>query len=201
MTAAGPRRAVEGYEIARKLVHSASSITAAAIVLRAPRGIAITILLAALILALSIEGIRRLNPRVGGAFNRTFGGMLRPHERTRITGATTLATGFLAAAILTPPLFAAIGILMAGLGDAAGALVGRHFGKHRLPGGKSIEGSIACFVTAYIVATVIPGPTTVAALGAALVTTLAEAVRLPIDDNLFLPVASSFALWTLTSLP
>ena len=57
--------------------------------------------------------------------------------------------------ILNRPLLAAASILMWGTGDAAAALVGIPFGKHKIPGRlsdgkKSWEGSLAMFLTAWI---------------------------------------------------
>ena len=57
--------------------------------------------------------------------------------------------------IFQHPLLAAASVLMWGTGDAAAALVGIPFGKHKIPGKlsdgkKSWEGSIAMFLTAWI---------------------------------------------------
>ena len=57
--------------------------------------------------------------------------------------------------ILKLPLLATASVLMWGTGDAAAALVGIPFGKHKIPGRlsdgkKSWEGSLAMFLTAWI---------------------------------------------------
>jgi dolichol kinase len=190
-----PRASITGgRELGRKLIHLAGSVAAALIILLAPTGPARASLLAAATLALTIELVRRISPYWNRRFNRIFGVMLRNRERGGITGATTLPLGFVAAALLTPPTLAGAGILMAGIGDAAGALIGRYFGRHRIPGGKSMEGSAACFAAAGLVALLVPGITIPIAIAGALVTTLIEAAIGSFDDNLILPLAAALTL-------
>jgi phytol kinase len=89
-------------------------------------------------------------------------------------------------------------ILTLALGDAAAALVGRSFGRHPYAVGrarKSLEGSCAFFAVAVLVAALLPGALTVAAVAAfALATTLAEALAGDGLDNVAIPVAGLFAL-------
>ncbi len=197
---ATPRQTSKGgREISRKLIHLAGSLAAALIMLLTPPRPARAIILAAAATAIVTELIRRLSPRGNRLFKQLFGTMLRTRERGGITGATTLALGFAAAAFVAPPTLAAAGILMAGIGDAAGALIGRYFGRHRLAGGKSLEGSAACFIAASAVALLIPGITIAMAMAAALVTTLLEAAIGTFDDNLILPLAAALTLQAVSS--
>lgn len=193
-------RAVGGHEVARKAIHLAATIIAALIVLRVPAPHARAALLAATAVAITVEVVRRVSPRTNRLFNRALGSMLRTREAGRVTGATTLAAGFLATALVAPPNLAAAAILMAGVGDAAGALVGRNFGRIHLPGGKSIEGSIACLVAATLTALAVPDVTPVLALAGALVTTTLEAAAGRFDDNLLLPPATALAMLALSSV-
>ncbi len=126
--------------------------------------------------------------------------MLRPRETTGLTGATTLALGFLIAGLLFAPRFAGAGILFAGVGDAASALVGRAWGRTRFPGGKSLEGSLAFLLAAFAAGWVAPGIPVLTAALAALVTTLVEALPSAIDDNLTLPLAGAAAAWAAGAL-
>lgn len=181
-------------EAGRKLIHSAASVAAALIVLLDPYNQGRSVILAGAATALTVELARRYSPGTERIFEQAIGRMLRSRERRGITGATTLALGTLAATFAAPPPIAAAGILMAGLGDAAGAIVGRNFGRFRLPGGKSIEGSAACFVVACAVAGMIPGITPAMALAGAFVTTILEAASNRLDDNLILPLAATLTL-------
>lgn len=185
-------------EVNRKLIHLAGSLIAAAIVLRVSPGPARGILSATAVMAALIEVARHLSPRGNLIFNSTFATLLRTHERKGVTGATTLAIGFVLAAFITPPTIAAAGILMAGIGDSAAALVGRHFGRIRFAGDKSMQGSAACFAAAFIVALLIPGVPPIAALAGALLTTLFEVAVTSFDDNLILPLSAALVIWAFT---
>jgi phytol kinase len=89
-------------------------------------------------------------------------------------------------------------ILTLALGDAAAALVGRSFGRHPYAVGrarKSLEGSCTFFAVAVLVAALLPGALSVAAVAAfALATTLAEALAGDGLDNAAIPVAGLLAL-------
>lgn len=187
-------------EAGRKLIHSAASVAAALIVLLDPYHYGRSIILTGAATALAVELVRRFSPRTERLFQQAFGRMLRHRERRGITGASTLAIGTLAAVYAAPPALAAAGVLMAGLGDAAGAIVGRNLGRLRLPGGKSVEGSTACFVVAYGVAGMIPGITPMMALAGALVATTLEAASTRLDDNLVLPLAATLTLRLVASV-
>lgn len=191
---------VGGEEVSRKLIHLAGSVTAALIVLLAEPRQARGLLLGAAATAVLIELARNLSPGVNAFFVRTVGTMLRYRERQGLTGATTLSIGFVVTAFTVPPALAAAAILMAGTGDAAGALVGRHFGKLRTRNGKSLEGAVACFVAACGTALLIPGITPAMAIPAALVTTGLELAITRLDDNLILPLAAALTLRALAGL-
>jgi len=181
-------------EAARKAIHSAAAAVAACVVYLDPFGHGRAILAAAALTALTVELLRKTTPRFERSFHRAVGVMLRHREREGVTGASTLALGSLAAAWIAPPALAAAGILMAGLGDAAGAVVGRNLGRVRFPGGKSVEGSLACFGVACAAAALIPEVSLATALAGALVTTALEALSLRVDDNLYLPSITALTL-------
>ncbi|MEJ2503291.1 MAG: hypothetical protein P8177_08240 [Gemmatimonadota bacterium] len=122
-------------EVARKLVHVALSLVAAAVVAWLPPVEAATVLAGASLVALSIELLRRAHPGFRTAFLGGLGGMLRGREADRMTGATTLSVGYTAAAVALPGLPALAGILYAGIADAGAAVVGRRYGRHRYRGG------------------------------------------------------------------
>lgn len=183
-------------EVARKLVHVVASVAAAAVVLITPPDLTPWLFLGTVLLAITIEELRRHSPSVGVAFDRAFGGMLRPREVDGITGATTLAAGFTIAVLLLPPIFAAAGIVASGIGDAAAALVGRRWGRRRiLSSHKSVEGALACFAATVPALWILPGIGFAAAVVTALATAVFELLPLPFDDNIWLaPAAGLVAL-------
>ena len=181
------RWAIFAQEAARKLLHVTGAIVAAVFAWILPAAQRRTLFLAVAGFALAFDLARLAWPALGRHFQRALSPMLRGKELGRITGATTLAIGFMAAVVAFPRVSAVAGLLYAGLGDAAGALVGRAFGRHRFPGGRSLEGSLAFLATAFLIGWALPVLGPAGALGVALVLTLFEAIPLPFDDNLLIP--------------
>ena len=139
--------------------------------------------------AFTVELVKWLSPRFSDIFLRTLTPLLRSHERK---GAITGATYYLVSAFLCILFFAKVlaivCIFFMALGDTAAALVGKMWGKTKLLGRKSLEGSAACFIVCAAVALVKLSPT-IAIVGA-LVATLVELIPFPIDDNLTVPLIS-----------
>ncbi len=96
-----------------------------------------------------------------------------------------------------------IGILIMGYGDGLAAVIGTSYGKHKLPNGKSIEGSLTMFITSFIVATLLLALSSVSgyifyAFGVAVIATLVEYFTTKGLDNLTVPLASSFFYYLLS---
>ena len=139
--------------------------------------------------ALAVEFVKWCSPHFGKFFSRIFKPLLRSHERK---GAMTGATYYLISAFLCILLFAKtiaiVCIFFMILGDMAAALVGKKWGRTKLLGRKSLEGSAACFVVCVAIALVKLTP--VIAIVGALVATIVELMPFPIDDNLTVPLIS-----------
>ena len=139
--------------------------------------------------ALVVELMKWLSPSFGALFFRVFAFLLRTHERK---GAMTGATYYLISAFLCIFFFsktlAIVCIFFMILGDLSAALVGKKWGRTKLLGKKSLEGSAACFVVCVAIALVKLNP--VIAIVGALVATLVELMPVPIDDNLTVPLIS-----------
>jgi len=117
-----------------------------------------------------------------------------------VMGPVTLGLGASLALLLYPSPAAAIAIYALAFGDGFASLVGKSFGRRR-PSflcGKSIEGSLACFVTVLISAYGVSRDLHVAFI-AALTAMAVEALPLDDYDNLALPVTVGLVV-QLTSL-
>jgi dolichol kinase len=141
---------------------------------------------------LTVDVARLRSMRLHAAFDRRIGAYLR---RDELRGPIRIHELTAAAAILAyalPPAIASAAVGYAVFGDAAAALVGRRWGGAR--GGKSWVGSAACLLTCGAIgALLLPGrPAAIA--GGAVVATLVEAARLPVDDNVSVPLVSGLAL-------
>jgi dolichol kinase len=113
-----------------------------------------------------------------------------------VMGPVTLGMGALLALLLYPSPAAAIAIYALAFGDGFASLIGKLFGRTR-PAflcGKSIEGSLSCFLAVLISAYRVSSDYRIA-LVAALTATAVEALPLNDYDNLALPLSVGFAVW------
>ena len=110
-------------------------------------------------------------------------------ENRFVLGPATLAVGVLLTAALFPSQPAAIGICALAFGDGLASLVGKCFGRTRIPftGGKTVAGSLACFTAIFCSTVVLTGNTKVA-LGCAFVGMAFELLPLRDLDNLVIPI-------------
>ena len=184
-------------ELARKAIHL-SSVALPLGVWLAPREAGIAVLLALAALALATELARRRVRPFRYAFLRRTRTMLRPHERRGLAGATWMILAYAAALLLFPKPVAVAAMLFNALGDAAAALVGRRWGRHRTRWGKSWEGFAAGLaVNAGVAAAVwalAPEVTLAAGLAGALAAAAVEMAPLPLDDNLRVTLAGGAAM-------
>jgi phytol kinase len=155
---------------------------------------------------------------IAGDGNGLFEALARDTDRPRralfvVVPLITTGVGGLASALWTGP-YAAVGYLVAGWGDAVGEPVGARFGRHPyrvpslagVPAVRTVEGSMAVFLVAWIAATLaltslgltggrIVGVGLACALGAAGV----EAVSNHGLDNLTVQLAASGIAWGLVA--
>lgn len=139
--------------------------------------------------AITVELVKWRSPRFSEFFFRLFTPMLRHHERQ---GAITGATYYLISALLCILFFhkhlAVVCIFFMVWGDMSAALVGKMWGRTKLIGQKSLEGSAACFIVCTAIALVKFHP--VVGIIGALVATFVELIPLRMDDNLTVPLIS-----------
>jgi len=188
-------------ELGRKALHlGALALPVGILVLGRPIAAPLLIGLAALAVATDVArhrvaGVHRL-------ISAVFAPLMRPEERPPfggpvvLNGATWMCVSAALCAALLPESIAAASLALLMVGDAAAAVVGRPFGRTRYPGSpKSVEGS-AAFVAAGWVAALPFGMAGEPALGpgvlaaGALAAAVVEALPLPVDDNVRVPLVA-----------
>lgn len=190
-----PQRLIQVHrEVHRKLIHVAS-VAVPLLVWVVPRRVALTVLLATAAVALVVEALRFTARGPRYLFLSHTRPLLRARERRGITGATYMAVAYATATAVFSTPVAVLAMLYNGLGDAAAALVGRRWGRHRLRSGKSLEGTAAAFGVCLVVGLAIPGVAPAAAALGALAAALLELADLPPDDNLWVVLGGGAAVW------
>lgn len=140
---------------------------------------------------LTFELIRFRAPGINRWFSSFFKPLLREKEVSRLTGASYMLTASLIAFLLFPRDIAVLTFSFLAIGDPVAIIVGRWIGKRKLLG-KTLEGDLACFISCVTIVFVFY----YAGLNILLLTILAgsvgativEAVPIPINDNLTMPL-------------
>ncbi len=199
------RRRAPDPEVGRKLLH----VGAGGLMLTCPWVFseAWPVLLTA---GVSVVGLLAL--RVSGSLRRRLGGAITGVARKSL-GEIYFLPGMALLFVLSAgdALLFCVPMLILTLADAAAALIGMRYGRHRYAateGEKSVEGSLACLIVAFL-STQVPlllfghvGPaeSLLIALTLGLAVTLLEAVAWRGLDNLFIPVGACVLLKALLEL-
>lgn len=193
-------------EILRKLIHL-SSLWMVGVIYLLPKPIALIIFGVLLIGNIFVEYAAYRNwPVLTHAFHMLFGKMMRAKEKEKgfhFSGAPyVLAAAFLSTTLF-PTIAAMFGLTVMLLSDTAAALIGRKFGTHKIAlSNKSVEGSIAFWITGFIVLLIyvfafhLPDLSILQGMIAITLAMLAEIYekKIRIDDNLSIPMICSFLL-------
>jgi dolichol kinase len=144
-----------------------------------------------------VEAWRLASERLNRALTRFFRGLIRDTEQRAYSGIFYTTAGCLATMLIVGrrPRVVTAAVLCLALGDAAAALVGKAWGRHRFPGSaKTVEGSLACLLVC-LAAGLATGLGPLPAAGAALAASLAELLPTTrfYNDNLWMPVAAAAA--------
>ena len=110
-------------------------------------------------------------------------------ENKFVLGPVTLIAGIVAATLIWNENAAAVGIFALAFGDGLASLAGKTFGKIRVPytHGKTVEGSLTCFMAIFISTFFVTGSTEMALL-VAVAGAFIEVLPLKDFDNLLIPI-------------
>lgn len=195
-------------ELLRKMIHL-FSLSIPIIYYFISRNNAIIILGALSIFALILDFGRYFSKGLGKFIYSTFGFMLRKHEidetKKNLSGATYVLISALLTAIIFPKVIFITAFAILIISDTMAALIGRKYGKHKFLS-KSLEGTLAFFISAVIVTLLTPkinGNLTeyILAIVAAAVGAIIENISYGwADDNLSIPLSVGFSMWALYAL-
>ena len=162
-----------------------------------PRTAIILVMAALCAVFIVLEAVRLRNSVVNEWFFRWFGALLRQNERTSFTGALFV----LVASLLTFGLFskeiAILSLAYLAVGDPAAAVVGKLVRGHKIFS-KTLEGNLACLAACLAAGfslkclglEVSPVMIVAGSLAAAVI----QALPLPVNDNLSIPLFSAVVM-------
>jgi dolichol kinase len=151
-------------------------------------------------------------------FYKYFGWLLRNYEidnkRKRLNGASNILISAIICILIFPKLIVVTAFTILIISDSSAALIGRKFGKHKFFK-KSLEGSLAFFVSAILMAIIatkiqyawIPKSNMeynsleyLIAIIASGIGAVMEASSVIVDDNYTIPITIGFVMWVLYAL-
>ncbi len=194
-------------EIIRKGIHLLS-LSIPAIYYFIPQNLALQILIPITLAFVSVDLGRFYSPTIRNWYFRWFGWLLRKHEQRndtkRLNGASNVLISAILCVLIFPKIIMVNAFSILIISDTTSALVGRRFGKRRFLA-KTLEGSLAFFISATLVILVAPkaqyhiGEYFIGIVAAA-IGAIVEALSIHIDDNLSIPLSIGFVLWALYTL-
>ncbi len=132
------------------------------------------------------------------AFNRfmleRFGSFIRPREATKYTGTAPYVLGIALTVLFYRAEIAYAAVCFLAFGDVAATTVGERFGRTKIAGEKSLEGTLA-FIAAALFAGFLLGlagvhPGAALIVSGVLAAAGVELLPLPLNDNLVIPLVS-----------
>ena len=195
-------------EIKRKCVHLSSLwMVAATLLLAGWQWIACVIFFLLLLLTLVSEhDYANGGKYLGRLYGYLFGKMLRNEVKKGqwiVSGGAPVLAAALMVNLLFSPVIAASSLAVMLTGDAAAALIGRKFGRHKLVNNKSLEGLISFIVVGFITVCAVflimsvPSKWFIWGFIAVIAGALAELFQkqLKLDDNFTIPLSCGIVLY------
>lgn len=193
-------------EIRRKLIHL-FSLSIPLIYIHIDKSLALILISIVTVIIVFLDVGSKKIPFVTNFMNTFFGDILRKHEKKkkkfRLNGASWLTISAFLTILIFPKIVAVVAFTILIISDISSALIGKKFGKIKIFKKKTLEGSIAFFVSASIIVfiyqQVYNAGSSFLLIGifAALVSAFFEAIskKIKIDDNLLAPISFSIVFW------
>ncbi|GHT17862.1 dolichol kinase [Endomicrobiia bacterium] len=162
-----------------------------------PKTAVICGLVIAIVIVVLFEYLRFKILRLNNFFKNNFKGFYRPEESDKISGLTGTLSGALLAILMFPNRYMVFAsFLYFAFGDSVAAFAGKILGRHKTFAGKTMEGSLACFVVCFIAGLFIFNWQF--ALAGAFIAVIVEAIPWKISDNFWMQIIDAGVLTLLS---
>ena len=146
----------------------------------------------------TIELVRIFNPKLNSFIYSRLRPVLKENEKSSLTGTTYLLIAALFVFAFFGKEIAAISLLFLSVGDLMAVIVGERYGRIGIFG-KSIEGSITCFLSCSAIGIVFYFlkyvDSFLVIITGAITATLLELLPVRINDNLTVPITSAVMMF------
>jgi dolichol kinase len=183
------------HELQRKSVHLSMIIIPLWVYFMPPNWALLGLIIATF--ATVVTDLLRLSDRrLRRFFLQLFRSVIRQHEEDHLLGSTYFMIAALLSVILFEKMIAISALTYLVLGDSAAAFAGKKWGRPTY-WGKSLQGSAACFLVCVTIGALLLSDPWLVLVGA-LAATVAEALPVPMDDNMRVPVLSGVVMQAMT---
>lgn len=152
-----------------------------------------------------LETLRRVSTRANAVLMWIFAKIAHPREAHHVNSSTWYGTSLALLGLLFPQALCALAVAVVAFADPAASTVGRRFGRTKLVGDRSLEGTTTFAVVATLVgfaalrlwhsAEFGVGRALAVAAVAGLVSALTELVSRRVDDNFSVPMSAAASGW------
>ena len=180
-------------EVYRKIIHIFSSSIAILLYILG-KDILLPYLLLSAIIFPGFDFARKYIPIIKKIYFMLFRNVTRPQEYQNLSGASWVFIGAACTLFLFNENVTIIALLVMSISDSAAAIIGIRYGKTKLFN-KSLEGSIAFFISASIIIFSLSPALFIVNMVAVFIAVVIELFATPmLNDNLFIPVSIAFVL-------
>lgn len=191
--------------LARKLWHFLGVIFIMIIYHNLSRDAALRAASAVTFLFVSLDILRQHYESLNHYLMKAFQPIMREHERKQLAGTSYLLLGVLVIVYFFPKEIVDLSLFFLAIGDPLASYVGLRFGKDKLIGNKSLQGTMATFFACTLISVIyfyshelMLERIFIVSILSGLIAAITELVPFAkLDDNFSFPVASASLLWVL----
>ena len=177
-------------EIIRKSLHL-SNLIIPLFLYTYDRHLTLSILLPLTIIFLIIDILRIKNAYIKKLYNTFFKSITRDSENNSLTGASYVFISSSLVILLFSKSLAIASLMIMSISDTLAAIIGRLYGSIHI-NGKTLEGSIAFFLSSVAIVSIFPKLNLLIAIISVIIATITELYS-AVDDNLSVPISFSLS--------